>query len=342
MIKKRILVVDDSAVIRRYIIRLLKEAGYEVDFSKNGQEALEKLREKHYSLVTLDIEMPVLNGIETLKILMKERPTRVLMISSFTSQNADITFQALELGAIDYIPKPKSSVEISKISQEIVQKVKKALQVLPKNINKKQLTLSNETVDINTNIDMKFILIGASTGGPRLIEAICKNLPQEYPHALCIVQHMPTEFTTNFAKRLNTLSKVEVLEANNGVELKKSRVIIAKGGKHLHFRKKLKNYSCVLTPNTQERFFTPSVDEMFFSALNILPAKNILAIELTGIGDDGADGIVALKKAGAYTLAENEESAVVYGMPKEAAERGGATKVLPFNKILEEIIHYGQ
>ncbi len=342
MLKKRILVVDDSAVIRRYLIKLLEEAGYEVDFAKNGQEALEKLREQHYSLITLDIEMPVLDGIETLKILMKEKPTRVLMISSFTSQNADVTFEALELGAIDYIPKPKSSVEIAKISQEILQKVKKVLQVLPKNINKKQRPISNETAGINTNIDMKFVLVGASTGGPKLIEAICKNLPKEYPHAVCIVQHMPTEFTANFAKRLNTLSKVEVLEADNGVALKKSRVIIAKGGKHLHFRKKPKTYSCLLTPNTQERFFVPSVDEMFFSAREVLPVKNILAVELTGIGDDGADGIVALKKAGAYTLAESEESAVVYGMPKEAAERGGATKILSFNEILEEIIRYGQ
>lgn len=342
MIKKRILVVDDSAVIRRYLIKLLQEAGYEVDFAKNGQEALDKLKKQHYSLVTLDIEMPILDGIETLKILMKEKATRVLMISSFTSENADVTFQALDLGAIDYIPKPKNSVEIAKISQEILQKVKKVLQILPKNINKKQLTLSNKTNTINTNIDMKFVLIGASTGGPRLIEAICKNLPKEYPHAVCIVQHMPTEFTANFAKRLNTLSKVEVLEADNGVELQKSRVIIAKGGKHLHFRKKLKSYSCMLAPNTRERFFVPSVDEMFFSALDTLPTKNILAVELTGIGDDGADGMVALKKAGAYTLAESEESAIVYGMPKEAAERGGATKVLPFNEILEEIIRYGQ
>ena len=342
MLKKRILVVDDSAVIRRYLIKLLQDAGYEVDFAKNGEEALQKLREQHYSLVTLDIEMPILDGIETLKILMKEKPTRVLMISSFTSKNADVTFQALDLGAIDYIPKPKNSVEIAKISQEILQKVKKVLQVLPQNINKKQLSLSNETATINTDIDMKFVLIGASTGGPRLIEAICKNLPKDYPHAVCIVQHMPTEFTANFAKRLNTLSKVEVLEADNGVELQKSRVIIAKGGKHLHFRKKLKNYFCLLTPNTHERFFVPSVDEMFFSALEMLPVKNILAVELTGIGDDGADGIVALKKAGAYTLAESQESAVVYGMPKEAAERGGATKVLPFNEILEEIIRYGQ
>ncbi len=342
MIQKHILVVDDSAVIRRYLIKLLEDAGYVVDFAKNGQEALDKIKTQHYSLVTLDIEMPILDGIETLKILMREKPTRVLMISSFTSQSANVTFQALELGAIDYIPKPKNSVEIAKISKEILQKVKKVLQVLPKKIEQKQFIPSNKIIGIDIGIDMKFVLIGASTGGPRLIEAICKNLPQNYPHALCVVQHMPEEFTANFAKRLDKLSKVEVLEADNGLELKRSRVIIAKGGKHLHFRKKLKHYTCVLSPNTRERFFIPSVDEMFFSAADMLPVKNILAVELTGIGDDGADGMVVLKKAGAYTLAESHESAVVYGMPKEAAQRGGATKVLPFTKILNEIIHYGQ
>lgn len=339
---KEILVVDDSAVIRRYLIKLLNDAGYVVDFAKNGQEAIEKVRSKHYSLITLDIEMPILNGIEALKIIMKESPTRVLIISSLIEENASITFQALELGAIDYIPKPQSNIDIVKISQEILEKVKKVLTVLPNNISKKGYTPSKTTLQINKNIAMKFVLIGASTGGPRLIESICKNLPQDYPHAVCIVQHMPTEFTKNFAQRLNTLSKVEVIEAENNLELLPSRVIIAKGGKHLHFRKKPNNYSVMLAPNLRGRFFTPSVDEMFLSAVDTLPCKNILAIELTGIGDDGADGMVELRKKGAYTLAENEESAVVYGMPKEAFVRGGAMKSLPFDKILDEIIRYGQ
>jgi len=341
-IKKRILVVDDSAVIRRYLVKLLEGAGYEVSIAKNGQEALEKLKESYFSLVTLDIEMPVLDGIATLKEIMKQKPTRVLMISAFTKDNADVTLEALELGAIDYIPKPKSSVDIVKISEEILQKVKNVLTIIPKQLNRELTQFKEHSNVIESDIDMGFVLIGASTGGPRLIEQICKSLPKDYPHAVCVVQHMPTEFTANFAKRLNTLSKVEVLEADNGLELQRGRVIIAKGGKHLHIRRKLKKFTIVLAPNTRDRFFTPSVDEMFFSALEVLPPKKILAVELTGIGDDGADGMVALKKAGAYTIAESEKTAVVYGMPKEAAERGGATKVLDFNKIVDEIIEYGQ
>lgn len=343
MIKKKILVVDNSAIIRRYIIGLLRNAGYDVDFAKSAYEALEKLRTTHFSLVTLDINLPDMDGLEALKEIMKQKPTRVLMMSTQTSNSATETFEALEMGAIDYIAKPKNSVDIATISDELLQKLKKALLVLPKNIAKKAITYTpaNETAT-PSDMEMGIVLVGASTGGPRLIEAICKNLPSDYPHALCVVQHMPVEFTENFAKRLNSLSKVEVLEAQNGVELQPSRVIIAKGGFHMHFRRKLKKYSVSLVPNTRERFFVPSVDEMFLSALEILPVKKILAVELTGIGDDGADGLVELRKKGAYTLAESEESAVVYGMPKEAAQRGGACKVLDFDKILEEIIQYGK
>ena len=339
---KEILVVDDSAVIRRYLVKLLTDAGYVVDFAKNGQEAVEKVRQKYYALIILDIEMPVLNGIDALKIIMRENSTRILIISALLEENAEIALQALELGAIDYISKPKSSIDIPKISKEILEKVKKVLSILPKNIYQKTYMPSEKILHIDKDIDMKFVLVGASTGGPRLIESICKNLPKNYPHSVCIVQHMPNEFTKNFAQRLNTLSKVEVLEAENNLELQPSRVIIAKGGKHLHFRKKLSNYFVMLAPNIQNRFFTPSVDEMFFSAVDILPCKNILAVELTGIGDDGADGMVELRKKGAYTLAENEESAVVYGMPKEALKRGGVVKSLPYKKILDEIIRYGQ
>jgi len=274
--------------------------------------------------------------------MMKIRALRVLMISSFTSDSAEVTLEALELGAIDYIPKPGSSVGIAKVSSEILTKVKDILLVPPKKINQKLTPFKVHTSNINTSIDMGYVLVGSSTGGPRLIEQICKSLPSDYPHAVCVVQHMPTEFTANFAKRLNSISAVEVVEATEGLELLPSRVIIAKGGKHLHIRRRLNKFVVHLAPNTHERFFIPSVDEMFFSAVNLLPINKVLAVELTGIGDDGADGMVALKQKGAYTLAESEKTAVVYGMPKEAAIRGGATKVLDFNDILDEIISYGQ
>lgn len=338
--KKSILVVDSSSVVRRYIKKILEEQEYRVESVKSVEDALVSLGKERYSLVILDVELSFRDDLEFLKFLVHEKSTRVLMLG--TNSNADHSFEALEMGAIDYIMKPQKSINIVNISKELLQKVKKILLILPQNMKKKEPKHGIKSVTYESDIEMRFVLVGASTGGPRLIESICKNLPADYPHVVCVVQHMPTEFTANFAVRLNKLSSVEVVEADNGVELKKGRVIIAKGGKHLHIRKKLKRYGVVLAPNTRERFFVPSVDEMFLSALEILPTKNILAVELTGIGDDGADGMVVLKKHGAYTLAESQESAVVYGMPKEAAIRGGATKVLSFDKILNEIINFGQ
>ncbi len=349
--KKKILVVDDSALVRRVLTKIIQEMGFEVDTAKDGIEAVEKAIKNSYDLITLDIEMPGKNGLEVLKEIMEKKPTRVIIISSYTTDNASITIQALNLGALTYITKPgKLGVDLKKVEEEIKYKIKEALEV-PKFRLKSPLKTSIETEkyyekelksfepDTHTQ---RYILIGASTGGPRLIEQIAKTLPENYPHPVCVVQHMPENFTGKFAERLNSISKLTVVEARNNEEVIKGKIIIGKGGKHLHFRKREDGVVvCKLAPNTANRFFVPSVDEMFFSALEVMEPKKIVAILLTGIGDDGADGMVALKKAGAYTIAESEETAVVYGMPREAYLRGGATKVLPFPEILREIIRLG-
>jgi len=205
----------------------------------------------------------------------------------------------------------------------------------------KKFGIKPKIIQKNIAKSEKYVLIGSSTGGPGLIEIIAKSLPEEYPYPICVVQHMPSDFTAKFAKRLDTISKLNVVEADNSIAVTKGMFIIAKGGWHLHFRLKEDVVYCKLAPNSKNRFFIPSVDEMFFSALEVIDAKNILAIELTGIGDDGADGMVALKKAGAYTIAQDEKTSAVYGMPKEAKERGGACKVLPFDEIVREIIKFG-
>jgi two-component system chemotaxis response regulator CheB len=207
-------------------------------------------------------------------------------------------------------------------------------------INKK-FGIKTEKKVKKTPTSHKYVLIGSSTGGPGLIETIARSLPSDYPHPVCVVQHMPANFTAKFASRLNSVSKLEVVEADNSQPVVPGYFIIAKGGWHLHFRNKEGMVYCKLVPNSKNRFFVPSVDEMFFSALEVMDPKKILAIELTGIGDDGADGMVALRKAGALTIAESEESAAVFGMPKEAIARGGAMKILPFDKIVEEILNFG-
>jgi len=188
----------------------------------------------------------------------------------------------------------------------------------------------------------KYVLIGSSTGGPGLIETIAKSLPEDYPYPVCVVQHIPANFTAKFAARLNTVSRLNVVESDNTQPVVKGYFIIAKGGWHLHFRKKDEIVYCKHSPNAKNRFFVPSIDEMFFSALEVMDPKNILAVVLTGIGDDGADGLVVLREAGAYTIAESEKTAAVYGMPKAAKERGGACKVLDFPDIVKEIIEYGK
>ena len=352
--QKKILVVDDSALARRILTKILENLGYSVDTAKDGEEAIKKALNDNYDLITLDIEMPNKNGIEVIKEIMDKKPTRILVISAYTTEDANLTLDALDNGALGYITKPGTVGSLlQQVEEEIKLKVKEVLSI-PKIkvlMNRKKATKLKEslskintinTENFNPNDDLKYVLIGASTGGPRLIEMIAKTLPENYPYPLCVVQHMPVNFTKKFAERLDSLSKLKVVEASNGEEVLPEKMIIGKGGWHLHFaRRSDSTIITKLVPNTAKRFFVPSVDEMFFSALEVMNPKSIMAVLLTGIGDDGADGMVALKKAGAYTIAESEETAIVYGMPKEAYLRGGAIKVLPFPKILEEIIKFG-
>ncbi len=346
---KKILIVDDSALIRKQLGELLDKAGYDIGFAKNGKEAVEFALSVDFDCITMDINMPVMDGLSAVKEIMRLKPTPILMISSLTQNDADVTFEALDAGAVDYVPKPGTiTLNIEDTKKEILEKVK-YISSMPKNrllirkaAVKKKINMSKKEVKLS-EISEKLVLIGASTGGPGLIETITTSLPSDYPYGVCIVQHMPENFVPSFVKRLNKISDIEVVEAKTGEIVTGGKVIIAKGGKHMHFMKKASGKLAVkLVDNYSKRFFTPSVDEMFFSAAETFNAKNILAVELTGIGDDGADGMVALRKKGAYTIAEDETTAVVYGMPKEAFVRGGAMKKLPFPEIVKEILKYGE
>ncbi|WP_297474049.1 chemotaxis-specific protein-glutamate methyltransferase CheB [Persephonella sp.] len=353
--KKKVLIVDDSAIVRRVLSKILERLNLEIDTAKDGEEAVEKALSNRYDLITVDIEMPGKNGIQVIKEIMEKNPTRILVISAYTTEDAELTLEALDNGALGFITKPsKIGTSVQQIEKEIIQKVEEILKVPRYKILmnlKKASKLKNDfdqikridTTSYKPNEDTKYVLIGASTGGPRLIETIVSTLPENYPYPLCIVQHMPVNFTKKFAERLNSLSKLNVVEASNGEEVVPGKVIIGKGGWHLHFARRSTDnvVICKLAPNTAGRFFVPSVDEMFFSALEVIDPKQIMAVLLTGIGDDGADGMVELRKRGAYTIAESEETAIVYGMPKEAYLRGGAVKVLPFPKIVEEILKFG-
>lgn len=350
---KKILVVDDSALVRRQLIGLLEENGFACEPAKHGKDALDKVSQTDFDAITMDINMPVMDGLTAVQEIMQRNPTPILMVSSLTTEDAPATLEAMELGAIDYVAKPgtlNAGLEVT--SQEIVSKVtllsrisKRRLQGRlsrrrPDPVERKEVAREARTPVKLTDI-RNIVLIGASTGGPNLIEDICAALPADFPHPVCVVQHMPEKFTRAFAERLDRVSNVSVIEAEHNMELAPGCVYIAKGGVHLHFAKKVSG-KVVLRQgqSSRKRFFTPSVDEMFFSSLEVFDAKKILAIELTGIGDDGADGMVAIKKAGGITIAESEETATVYGMPKEAYVRGGTLEVLPFPKIVQKIVSY--
>jgi len=349
-LSKKILIVDDSALVRKQLRGLISELDFEIDIAKNGQEAIDKALEKDYDVITMDINMPVLDGISAVKEIMQKNPTAVLMVSSLTSENASVTMEAMEYGAIDFILKPGTmNVGVEESGQEIVQKIK-SLSRIPRRrlkvptriqpVSQRTSRSQREKLSPPTILD-KIVLIGVSTGGPGLIEQIVSSLPLDYPQPVFIVQHMPEQFTLAFAERLARVTEMPVHHTSSNDEVLPGHIYLASGGVHLHLRKKtsgkIVTFDC---KDKNERFFQPAVDELFESALKVFPAEKIFAVLLTGIGDDGAHGMVAIKNAGGYTVAESEETCTVYGMPKEAYDRGGVSQMLDFPDILKKIISY--
>lgn len=357
---KRILIVDDSALVRKQLTGLLEPEGYICEVARNGADAVKKAVAEQYDAITMDINMPVMDGLSAVKEIMAQNPTPILMISSLTTEDAPVTLDALEYGAVDYVAKPGTlNVGLEQTSQDILTKLastarisKRRLELrrnrtIPKPVQKaprqeRVERLSRPSVGVSAGgVVNGILLIGASTGGPNLIEDICVALPEDFPHPVCIVQHMPEKFTKAFAERLDRVSKLTVVETEHNMEFAPGTVYVAKGGVHTHFSKKVSG-KIVLRHGqpTKPRYFTPSVDELFLSAAEVLDAKKVFAVELTGIGDDGAEGMMALKQKGAYTLAESEETATVYGMPKVCIETGAAQEALPFPKIVNKITQF--
>ena len=349
---KKVLIVDDSALVRKQLTELISTLDMNIDTAKNGQEAVNKATATQYDVITMDINMPVMDGIEAVRQIMQKQPTAILMVSSLTTENASITMDALDLGAIDYISKPGTmNIGKEENSEDILTKVK-SLSRIPKRrlskprarpIQRERRTRSTSTQEPVQNLadsrDIdKVVLIGSSTGGPGLIEQICASLPHNYKYPVCIVQHMPAQFTAAFATRLNRASALNVQESAQNMELLPGNIYVARGGVHMNFAKKTSGKIVIREDKDKGvQFFQPSVNEMMKSALKIFDGKDMIGVLLTGIGDDGADGMVELKKAGAYTLGESEDSATVYGMPKEAYDRGGVSEQLDFMSILKKI-----
>lgn len=350
---KKVLIVDDSALVRKQLSEIIEILGFDIETAKNGKEAVEKATDTQYDVITMDINMPVMDGIEAVKQIMKVRPTAILMISSLTTEDASITMDALDLGAVDYIAKPGTmNVGKRENREDILSKVESLSRISPRRLKRKALRapvrerrapreVSKErrvTSSLSSTDITKVVLIGSSTGGPGLIEQICSSLPADYKYPVCIVQHMPEQFTAAFAQRLDRSSLLNVHESAQNMELLPGNIYVARGGVHMNFAKKVSGKVVIREDkNKGDNFFQPSVNDMMFSAMETFDASNIIGVILTGIGDDGANAMVKLKANGAYTIAESEASATVYGMPKEAYERGGVMEQLDFMQILKKI-----
>lgn len=347
---KKVLIADDSALVRKQLSEIIGTLGFEIETARNGAEAVQKATETQYDVITMDINMPVMDGLTAVQKIMAIRPTPILMISSLTTESAGITIEALELGAVDYIAKPGTmNVGKSENTEDILQKIQTLSRISPRRLKiasrrpvQRERPIRVRESTRAERADMgevtKILLIGASTGGPGLIEQICRALPSGFSYPVCIVQHMPEQFTAAFALRLDKVSALPVVECKDHLELSNGTVYIARGGVHLHFAKKVTGKIVIREEkNKNSRFFQPSVDEMFSSALKVFSGEQITAVLLTGIGDDGANGMVEIKKSGGFTIGESEETATVYGMPREAYERGGVSQQLPFPKIVRAL-----
>jgi two-component system chemotaxis response regulator CheB len=350
---KKVLIVDDSALVRKQLTEMIETLGFEIETAKNGKEAVDKATNTQYDVITMDINMPVMDGIEAVKQIMQARPTPILMISSLTTEDATITMDALDLGAVDYIAKPGTmNVGKKENRDDILSKVQSLSNISPRRLKRnaarppvrerrraEPIKKESNSIEVSSMDIKKIVLIGSSTGGPGLIEQICSALPVNYKYPVCIVQHMPEQFTKAFAERLDRASSVPVHESAHNMEVLPGHVYVARGGVHMNFAKKVSGKIVIREDkNKGNNFFQPSANDMMFSAIETFDRSNIVGVILTGIGDDGADAMVKLREGGAYTLGESEESATVYGMPREAYEKGGVMEQLDFMQILKKIV----
>jgi len=345
----RVLVVDDSAFMRRQLTRIL-EADRDLEvvgIARNGQEAVDKVKELEPDVVTLDINMPVMDGLTALTYIMMERPTPCLMVSSLTQEGALATFEALELGAVDFVPKPSGtiSMDIDTQAEEILQKVRAAARARLRSGRRKAASRA-EREEIGRRSTPRVaassagvVAIGVSTGGPQTLLEILPFLPADLPAPVLIVQHMPPSFTGPLAKRLNDACAIQVKEAEQNEPLLPGWGYVAPGGYHLTVAQSTLGRGPVahLSDRPKGYAFCPSVDVLFESVARVCGPPSV-GVLLTGMGSDGADGMVRIRQAGGFTIAESEETAVVFGMPREAIERGGAQVVAPAPKIADQIV----
>lgn len=335
--KINVLVVDDSALMRRIIIDIISADPRinVVGIAINGKMAISQLAKLSPDVITLDVEMPFMNGLETLKEIKRIKPTPTVMLSSLTKAGAEVTLQALELGAVDFIQKPADEVEFNKIKDELISKIVVAAEAKHNKpiVKKKEI---HDVVNIKRSAPsrLKTVIIGSSTGGPQALKEVVPYLPADIPAQILLVQHMPPKFTDMLSQRLDRISQINVREAKEGDMLEKGLALMAPGNFHMT----VENDRIKLNQEPPVWGVRPSVDITLASGAKIYK-KDLICVILTGMGHDGSKGSGVVREFGGYCIAEDKSTCLIYGMPKSVIEAGNADEVVPLYNIANAIVN---
>ena len=345
MARLRVLIVDDSAMNRRTLTDLLEEAGVEVvGVASDGDEALRLAASLAPDMITLDLEMPRMDGFTFLRLLMASRPTAVIVVSSHSAK--DNVFRALELGAIDFITKPDQLLagDISSVRAQLEQMVQMVKQLAPANVGKQRRVTPAAPARARPSVPRpkpvgrpeKLVVIASSTGGPTALLELFARFPASTPASVLVAQHMPDRFTRTFADRLDRLSAMRVVEADGIQPIVSGNGFVCPGGRCVEVQGRDGQWLARVVWPTKDDLYAPSADRLFCSAARVA-GSSVIGVVLTGMGDDGAKGVQAIKEAGGMVLVESESTAVVYGMPKAAKQTGAVDEVLPLSDLAQRV-----
>jgi len=354
---KKVLIVDDSRLMRKHLKSILEKGGFDIEEATDGADCLARIETCKPDVITLDINMPVMDGIECLKKIVKQYRIPVVMVSSLTAEGARATFEALEIGAIDYLAKPDGSDSLNMFdsAEQLIEKVTAASQSLIANRTsfRDKVRIQRERAELKTNLPTKpvnttantqknkaeLVIIGVSTGGPGCLQEILQSIPPSFSVPIVVAQHMPARFTSVFADRLNNLCQLKVQELTQLSVLEAGNVYIAKGDADIQFVRKGTQLAVTSAPADTHYLWHPSISKMVLSAMEFVPANKLVCVQLTGMGNDGASEMKQAHSLGATTIAESQDTAVVYGMPRELVLLGGASYELPNFKIAQAILN---
>lgn len=337
----KVLIADDSAFMRRALSEMLSsQRGVEIHVAKDGAEALAMARSIRPDVITLDVNMPVMDGLTCLAHIMTECPCPVIMVSSLTQDGAMATLEALNMGAVDYIPKPGGTVSLNveQVRAQLLEKIKVAARAQVRGARRAPGAPAATPARAAPRPAPRrggegLVLLGCSTGGPQALEEVLPMLPGDFPWPVVVAQHIPGAFTASLAKRLDALCSLRVEEVARMTAIEPGHVYVARGDSDLLISRRSAATFALPVPADDRFLWHPSVDRLVQSALEQLPASQLIGVLLTGMGYDGAEAMTELRRRGGHTVAESEDSAVVFGMPSVLVEKGGAERVLPLRQI---------